>query len=115
VLTGGVVVGDLSKDGIPEIIFATYSPDDNRSHLFVMDAGGHVLHQAALPQHGAAVPTLADVDGDGTLEVVLSMRKVYWDGSEPAVAIYKVPGSGTNCLLWPTGRANYLRNGWVKN
>lgn len=114
VLTGGVVVGDLSKDGIPEIVFATYSPDDNRSSLFVMDAGGHVLHRIALAQHGAAVPTLADVDGDGEVEIVLSMRKVHWDGSEPAVAIYDVPGSGTNCLLWPTGRANYLRNGWVK-
>lgn len=114
VLTGGVVVGDLSKDGIPEIVFATYSPDDNRSSLFVLDAGGHVLHRVALPQHGAAVPTLADVDGDGAVEIVLSMRKVYWDGSEPAVAIYKVANSGTNCLLWPTGRANYLRNGWVK-
>ena len=115
VLTGGVVVGDLSKDGIPEIVFATYSPDDNRSNLFVMDAGGHVLHRVALPQHGAAVPTLADVDGDGDVEIVLSMRKVYWDGSEPAVAIYEVPASGTNCLLWPTGRANDLRNGWVRH
>jgi hypothetical protein len=27
--------------------------------------------------------------------------------------IYRVPGSKTNCLLWPTGRANNLRNAWV--
>jgi hypothetical protein len=24
-----------------------------------------------------------------------------------------VPGSADNCLLWPTGRGNLLRNGWV--
>jgi hypothetical protein len=25
--------------------------------------------------------------------------------------ILTVPGSGTQCLIWPTGRANLLRNG----
>jgi hypothetical protein len=25
--------------------------------------------------------------------------------------VYRVPGSGTNCLPWPTGRGNLLRNG----
>jgi hypothetical protein len=24
---------------------------------------------------------------------------------------FNVPGSGTGCLLWPTGRGNLLRNG----
>jgi hypothetical protein len=24
---------------------------------------------------------------------------------------YTVPGSAGNCLLWPTGRGNYLRSG----
>ncbi len=114
VLTGGVVVGDLSKDGIPELVLATYSPDDDRSDLMVFDAGGNLLHQVPLGEHGAAVPTLADVDGDGAAEIVVSLRKVYWDGSEPAVQIYDVDSSGTSCLLWPTGRANYLRNGWVR-
>jgi hypothetical protein len=114
VLTGGVVVGDLSKDGIPELVLATYSPDDDRSDLMVFDAGGNLLHSLPLAQHGAAVPTLADVDGDGTVEIVVSLRKVYWDGTEPAVQIYKVPGSGTGCLLWPTSRANLLRNGWLR-
>ena len=56
------------------------------------------------------VPALGDVDGDGQLELVVSLK----DSSE-GVQVYTIPGSSDNCLLWPTGRANLLRNGWVKN
>ncbi len=114
VLTGGVTVGDLSADGVPELVFATYSPDEDRSSLFVLDAGGNVLHRVPLPQRGASVPTLADVDGDGEVEIVAALRHVHWDGSEAAVQIYDVPGSTPDCLLWPPGRANLLRNGGVR-
>jgi hypothetical protein len=31
-----------------------------------------------------------------------------------AVFVYTVPGSATNCLPWPTGRGNYLRNGFFR-
>ncbi|WP_437914236.1 VCBS repeat-containing protein [Sorangium sp. So ce302] len=117
VLTGGVVVGDLSGDGIPEVVFNTYSTEEDRSHLFVLDAGGTILHKIALPRLGAMpVPTLADVNGDGTIEIVVSLREIGWDGAdpEPNTYVYTVPGSATNCLLWPTARGNYYRNGWVR-
>jgi hypothetical protein len=29
------------------------------------------------------------------------------------VLVYGVPGSADNCLLWPTGRGNLLRTGFV--
>ncbi len=112
VLTGGVAIADLSGDGIPEIVFATYSPDMDQSHLFVMSASGEVLHRVALPMRGSmAVPTLADVDGDGALEIVVDLK----DGEDRVESglVFSVPGSGTACLLWPTGRGNYLRNGMV--
>jgi hypothetical protein len=112
VLTGGVVVADLSQDGVPEIVFNSYSPDDGQSHLFILDAGGSELHRIALPGRGAMpVPTIADVDGDGTLEIVVSLK----DGEDRArqVLVFNVPGSADNCLLWPTGRGNLLRNGYV--
>jgi FG-GAP-like repeat len=121
VLTGGVVVGDLSGDGIPEIVFNTYSTAEDRSHLFVLDAGGNVRHKVLLPRLGAMpVPTLADVDGDGTIEIVVSLRKMEWtvDGGrspEPCAYVYTVPQSADNCLLWPTARGNYYRNGWVRS
>lgn len=117
VLTGGVVVGDLSGDGIPEIVFNTYSTDEGEGHLFVMDAGGQILHRIQLPRLGAMpVPTLADVDGDGTVEIIVSLREMEYQGAdaEPCAYVYKVSSSSNNCLLWPTARGNYYRNGWVR-
>lgn len=112
VLTGGVVVADLSADGRPEVVFATYSPDEDKSHLFVVDAAGNLAHKLPLPKRGAMpVPTIADADGDGTLEIVVSLK----DGEDKQrqVLVYRVEGSKDNCLLWPTGRANLLRNGLI--
>lgn len=112
VLTGGVVVADLSGDGIPEIVFTTYSPDEDKSALFILGATGAKLHEIPLPKRGAMpVPTIGDADGDGTLEIVVSLK----DGEDGVrqVLVYNVASSATNCLLWPTGRANYMRNGYV--
>jgi len=112
VFTPGIVVADLSADGIPEIVFATYSSAENGSALFILDATGKKLFEEPLPNRGSmAVPTLADVDGDGTVDIVISLKDAV-DKVELA-RIYRVPGSKTNCLLWPTGRANNLRNAWV--
>ncbi|MGZ3424578.1 MAG: FG-GAP repeat domain-containing protein [Polyangiales bacterium] len=112
VLTGGVVVADLSGDGVPEIVFNTYSTDKDKSALYVLDAGGNQLHKVALSGRGAmAVPTIADVDGNGTLEIVVSLKDAV-DKVESA-RVYTVKSSKTNCQLWPTGRANLLRNGFI--
>jgi VCBS repeat protein len=112
VATGGVVVADLSGDGAPEIVFATYSTEADGGALFVLDAGGNLRHRVALPGRGAMpVPTVADADGDGALDVVVSLKDAGRGG--PQVLVYRVAGSGDNCLLWPTGRGNLLRNGYV--
>jgi hypothetical protein len=112
VLSAGVAVADLSGDGSAEVIFASYSPDDDKSHLFVLNGGGGLEHKISLPKRGAmAVPTIADIDGDGSLEIVLSLK----DGEDKLrqVVAYTVAGSSANCQLWPTGRGNLLRNGYV--
>jgi len=112
VLTGGVLVTDLSGDGTPEVVFATYSPDEDKGHLFVLDAGGNELHRLALPKRGAMpVPTVADVDGDGQLEIVVSLKD--GEDQERQGLVYTVPGSSDNCMLWPTARGNLMRNGFV--
>ena len=110
VLTGGVAIGDLSGDGRPEIVFASYSPDANKGQLFVLGPDGTRLHTLALPDRGAmSVPTLADADADGTLDIVVNLK----DGVSNVrqVQVYEVPGARDNCLPWPTGRGNLLRNG----
>jgi len=49
-------------------------------------------------------PGLVDLNGDGTLEIVLLTF-------DHGVDVFTVPGSGSKCLPWPTGRGNLLRNG----
>lgn len=112
VLTGGVAIADLTQDGSPEIVFATYSPDDGNGRLVILAANGEEQRSVALPDRGAMpVPTIGDIDGDGTLEIVVSLK----DGvdRERQVLVYSIPGSGTACLPWPTGRRDYLRDGLV--
>ncbi len=111
VATGGVVAADLSGDGVPELVFTTYSTGGG-GHLVVLDAAGNELHRQALSGRGAMpVPTIADVDGDGDLDITVSLK----DGEDRVrqVEIYEMPGSSTNCLLWPTGRGNYRRDGYL--
>ncbi|HEY8146805.1 MAG TPA: FG-GAP-like repeat-containing protein [Kofleriaceae bacterium] len=111
VLTGGVAVADLSDDGVPEIVFATYSPTDDKGALYVLDGGGNMVFSEPLPGRGGmSVPTIGDADGDGTLEIAVSLKDASDDGE---VLIYSVAGSGDSCLLWPTGRGNYRRDGYV--
>jgi hypothetical protein len=112
VLTGGVAIADLSGDGRVEIVFTSYSPDSGKGSLFVLDASGARLHTIALPDRGSmAVPTIADADADGTLDIVVALK----DGVNNVrqVLVYEVAGASDNCLAWPTGRANLLRNGWI--
>lgn len=112
-LTSGVVIADLTEDGVPEIVFATYSPDVGAGgRLVILGANGAEQQSVALPGRGAMpVPTIADVDGDHQLEIVVSLKDA--EDRASSVLVYTVPGSGDSCLLWPTGRRDYLRDGLV--
>jgi hypothetical protein len=113
VLTGGVAIGDLSGDGIPEVVFTSYSTDADKSALYILDAGGNLQHRIPLPRRGAMpVPTLADINGDGTVEILVSLKDAV-DKVE-SVSVYTVPGSASNCLPWPSGRGDLLRSGWAR-
>jgi len=106
------VVVDLNRDGVPEIVFGTYSLQENGGRLVVLDNTGKELFDITLENQGTdgngigvpAAPSVADLDGDGSLEIVLLTF-------DHGVDVYNVPGSGTQCLPWPTGRGNLLRNG----
>lgn len=108
------VVADLNADGIPEIIFGTYGNASDAGRLIILTSNGQLIHNLPLPESNGnangllAAPTVADVDGDGQLEIVLLT-------GNHQIEVYTVPGSEENCLLWPTGRANYLRNGQGPN
>jgi hypothetical protein len=105
-------VVDLNRDGVPEIVFGTYALTANAGRLVILSNTGQELYNLTLPGQGKggngigvpAAPSVADLDGDGALEIVLL-------SFDHGVDIFTVPGSGTQCLPWPTGRGNLLRNG----
>ncbi len=107
----GAAAGDLNEDGVPEIVFSTYSTDQDVSHLIILSADGNLLHKRALAKRGSmSVPTLADIDGDGTIEIIVSLKDTL-GGGLGGVQIYNVSTAGTNYLPWPSGRGNLSRDG----
>jgi FG-GAP-like repeat len=107
-----VVAADLNRDGTPELVFGTYALAPRSGRLVVLSAAGKKLFDVRLRNQGRdgngigvpAAPSIGDLDGDGRLEIVLS-------SFDHGLDVYRVPGSGVNCLPWPTGRGNLLRNG----
>ena len=107
-----VVAADLNRDGKPELVFGTYALAPGSGRLVVLSAAGKRLHDVRLPRQGRngngigvpAAPSIGDLDGDGRLEIVLSTF-------DHGIDVFRVPGSGTNLLPWPTGRGSLLRNG----
>lgn len=107
----GAAIGDLDHEGSPEIVFTTYSTSHNVSHLIILNAGGAVVHKVPLYGRGSmSVPTLSDVDGDGTIEIVISLKDTLGSGLG-GVQIWDVASASAGSLPWPTGRGNLLRNG----
>lgn len=110
------VVADLNGDGVPEVVFNTFSSGAPRepetpAHLIILNNNGAELQRVELAGRGSmAAPTVADVDGDGTLEIVISLKDTL-GGGDGGVQIWDVPGSATNCMPWPTGRGGNLRQG----
>ena len=109
-----VVAADLNKDGVTELVFGTYALRRDAGRLVVLSAQGKKLSVTRLRNQGrdgngigvAAAPSIGDLTGDGTLEIVLTTF-------DHGVDVYTVPGSGAGCLPWPTGRGNLLRNGSI--
>ncbi|MBI5064178.1 MAG: VCBS repeat-containing protein [Desulfatitalea sp.] len=107
-------IADLNQDGVPEIIYTTYSSGEPRdpdtpARLVVLGSNGVQQQSVELFGRGSmAAPTVADVDGDGDVEIVVSLKDSLGSG-KGGVQIWDVADSGANCLLWPTGRGSYLR------
>ncbi len=112
------LIVDLDGDGVPEVLFTTYSSGepgtpDTPAHLVVLSNTGQELHKIELYGRGSmAAPSVGDLDGDGELELVISLKDTL-GGGEGGVQIWDLPGAKDNCVLWGTGRGGWLRQGYV--
>jgi hypothetical protein len=107
------VVADLDNDGNAEVIFGSWvrKGTERTGKLHILDYMGNVIHEIDLPPAKSgdwngvlAAPTLANIDGDSDLELVLNT-------AHSGVAAYDLPGTAGARVLWGTGRGSYYRNG----
>lgn len=111
------VVADLDNDGKAEVLFTTWGEKSRAEagKLYMLDASGTRLFAVDLPtargggwNGGLPAPTLADIDDDGELEVVINT-------AHGGVVAFDLPGTRYARTLWPTGRGSYLRAGVAWN
>lgn len=108
------VVADLDGDHQAEVLFASWTQKGSgkTGRLHLLDALGRPIHEIDLPPafgsadwNGAlAAPTLANLDADADLEVVLNT-------AHSGLVAYDLPGTAAARILWGTGRGSYLRSG----
>jgi hypothetical protein len=105
------LVADLDDDGLAEVIFTSWTQKgSNRSgKLHILSALGQVLFEVDLPlgsganwDGAMAAPTLANIDTDPNLEVVINT-------AHSGVVAYDLPGTESARILWGTGRGDFTR------
>lgn len=108
-------VADLNADGKAEVIFASWveKGSGKTGQLHILNYLGQPLYEVDLPAahsgdwNGAlAAPTLADIDADPDLEVLLNT-------AHSGLVAYDLPGSAGAQIFWGTGRSNYWRDGYI--
>ena len=108
------VVADLDADGHAEVIFTSWTQKGSgkTGKLYILDYLGNLLQAVDLPPafgsptwNGALpAPTLANLDGDPDLEVVVNT-------ANSGVVAYDLPGTSNAMVYWGTGRGSYQRGG----
>ncbi|MBN2146632.1 MAG: VCBS repeat-containing protein [Anaerolineales bacterium] len=108
------VIADLDADGHAEVIVASWTQigSNHTGRLHILDYLGNPLQVIDLPAaygspswNGAlAAPTLANIDSDADLEIVLNT-------AHSGLVAYDLPGSANATIFWGTGRGNYQRDG----
>ena len=104
-----VVAADLNRDGRPELVFGVYGRRREAGGSSCCPRAASGCYDLRLSGQGEdgngigipAAPSIADLDGDRRLEIVVSTF-------DHGLDVYRVPRSPPGRLLaaWPTGRGN---------
>lgn len=107
------VVVDLDADGFAEVMLATWTENDSNApgQLLILSHAGDLLTAVDLPRdadsgRGGALgaPTLANLDSDANLEVVIGTI-------DRGLIAYEIGNSAQANILWGTGRGGFERSG----
>jgi hypothetical protein len=108
------VVADLDNDGHAEVIFTSWpkKATGRVGQLHILNYLGVELYRIDLPpaalgagwNGGLGAPTLANIDADADLEIVVGTVA-------SGVVAYKLPNSAGARVLWGTGRGSSRRAG----
>lgn len=112
------VIADLDDNGLAEVIFTSWTQKGSHhtGKLHILDSMGNAIYVVSLPNafggatwNGALpAPTLANIDNDLDLEIVLLT-------ANSGVVAYDLPGTSNASILWGTGRGDYQRDGNLSN
>jgi len=108
------VVADLYGDSHAEVVFASWvqKGTGQTGKLYILDYLGNLIQSVSLPaaygggdENGSlAAPTLANIDADPDLEVVVNTIN-------GGLVAYDLPRTAGARIIWGTGRGSYQRSG----
>ncbi len=108
------IVADLDRDGQAEVIFTSWAQkgSNKTGKLHILSSLGVPIREVDLPapaiganwNGGLAAPTLANIDADADLEVVVNT-------AHSGLVAYDLPGTAGARVYWGTGRGSYQRSG----
>jgi hypothetical protein len=121
----GVAIGDVNRDGVPDLVFTVGAPQDgNPNYVEVMlGRGGRTFGDpVAYPTGGSGAVAIGDVDGDGNPDIVTNGVTVYfgdgkggfprrrdWFNDAPgSIILTDFGGDGKIDIVLGTGNAQVL-------
>ncbi len=95
------LMGDVDGDGVEEIIIATYNPSANPSNgsILIYSLAGELKQEIPISGGVKAVPFLADVNNDGSAELVVR-------GLDGKISIYNLGAKPSSAVSWAGHRGN---------
>jgi hypothetical protein len=121
----GVAIGDVNRDGIPDLVFTVGAPQNgNPNYVEVMlGRGGRTFGDpVAYPTGGSGAVAISDLDGDGNPDIVTNGVTVYfgdgkggfprrrdWFNDAPgSIILTDFDGDGKTDIVLGTGNAQVL-------